>query len=115
MKRIIPLFFMLMTFGSKAMAESQTVIILDVRTPSEFEESHVIGAQNIDWYQTDFKDKIAKFDKQAIYKLYCRSGNRSGQASLLMQSMGFKSVENLGSVADASRKLKIACEGPKAC
>jgi hypothetical protein len=32
-----------------------------------------------------------------------------------MQSLGFKQVENLGSVSDASKKLKIACEGPKPC
>lgn len=101
--------------GNKVMAEQKKVVILDVRTQEEFQETHVIGAQNIDWYQPDFKDRVAKLDKNAEYKLYCRSGNRSGQATTLMQSLGFKQVENLGSVSDASKKLKIACEGPKPC
>ncbi len=101
--------------GNKVMAEQKNVIILDVRTKEEFQEMHVIGAQNIDWQQPDFKDRIAKLDKNLEYKLYCRSGNRSGQATTLMQSLGFKQLENLGSVSDASKKLKIACEGPKPC
>lgn len=91
------------------------MIILDVRTAEEFQEGHVMGAKNLDWFQPSFKDEIAKYDKDARYKLYCRSGNRSGQAMQLMRSLGFKDVENLGSVADASHKLKIGCDGPKGC
>ncbi len=107
---------LIMTFlGSKAMAEQKKIIILDVRTAEEFQETHVIGAQNIDWHQPNFKALVEKFDRNADDKLYCRSGNRSGQATALMQSLGFKSVENLGSVSDASKKLKITCEGPKPC
>lgn len=100
--------------GMNAMGQTQS-IILDVRTAEEFLETRVIGARNLDWFQPNFKDEIAKLDKTASYKLYCRSGNRSGQATQLMKSMGFKYVENLGSVSDASQKLKIACEGRKAC
>lgn len=100
--------------GSSAMSQAKP-IILDVRTVEEFQEGHVIGAKNLDWLQPSFKDAIAKYDKNASYKLYCRSGNRSGQATQYMQSLGFKDVENLGSVADASHKLNIACEGPKGC
>ena len=100
--------------GMNAMSQTKA-IILDVRTAEEFQETRVMGAMNLDWFQPNFKAEITKFDKNATYKLYCRSGNRSGQATELMKSLGFKNVENLGSVADASKKLKIACEGPKAC
>lgn len=100
--------------GMNAMGQTQS-IILDVRTAEEFQETRVTGAKNLDWFQPNFKDEIAKMDKTASYKLYCRSGNRSGQATQMMKSLGFKDVENLGSVADASKKLKIACEGRKAC
>ena len=89
--------------------------ILDVRTAEEFKASHVIGATHLDWYQANFKDIIATYDKSASYKLYCRSGNRSGQAEQLMKALGFQDVENLGSLADACRKLKIACEGEQSC
>lgn len=109
---IIGLFTTLL--GITAMSQTKT-IILDVRTAEEFQEGHVIGAENLDWFQPSFKDEIAKYDRNASYKLYCRSGNRSGQAMQMMQSLGFKDVENLGSVADASQKLNIACEGPQGC
>ncbi len=111
--KLAPLLITLL--GSKVMAEEKKIVILDVRTKEEFQESHVISAQNIDWQQPDFKETVSKLDKNAEYKLYCGSGNRSGKASTLMQSLGFKQVENLGSVSEASKKLKIACEGPKGC
>ncbi len=91
------------------MAQDSKFLILDVRTQEEFDAGHVLGAQHIDWYRPDFREAIAGFDKAVSYKLYCRSGNRSGQAMNLMRSMGFKDVENLGSLDEASQKLKIAC------
>lgn len=95
-------------------ADTAQFILIDVRTPSEYEESHVIGAENIDFLNQDFEDKILKLDKTKIYKLYCRSGNRSGQAEKRMKTLGFKNVENLGSVAQASKKLNTPCES-KSC
>lgn len=113
---LLILFFGFFTslLGITAMSQAK-MIILDVRTAEEFHEGHVMGAKNLDWLRSSFKDEIAKFDKNVSYKLYCRSGNRSGQAMELMKSLGFKDVENLGSVSDAAQKLKIACEGPKGC
>ena len=106
----------LFLLGSKTMAEKKDAfVLLDVRTAEEYKETHVVGSQNIDWNEAGFKDRIASFDKDASYKLYCRSGNRSGKATELMKTMGFKNVENLGSVGDASTKLKLRCEGLKPC
>lgn len=50
---------------------------------------------NIDWESGDFKNEVAKLDKNKAYGLYCRSGNRSGKALKAMKSMGFKNVNNL--------------------
>ncbi len=86
------------------------LVILDVRTPEEYREIHVKGSRNIDWNGPDFQDQIGKLDKNASYKVYCLSGNRSGRAMELMKSLGFKDVENLGSVSEASQKLKRDCE-----
>jgi len=85
--------------------------ILDVRTPEEFSVSHVEGAQNIDFLNSSFQTKIQNLDKNKIYKVYCRSGNRSGQAEKLMKSLGFKDVENLGSLSTASKRLQRNCVG----
>ena len=102
--------------GTKGWAEPQKdFVILDVRTPEEYNETHVSGAKNIDFKNSNFKAEIAKLDKTGSYKLYCRTGNRSGQALEIMKGMGFSQLENLGSVIDASKKLKIACEGEKPC
>lgn len=69
--------------------------ILDVRTPDEFNEGHIEGALNLDFYAASFKDDLDKLDKTKTYFVYCRSGNRSGQAMKMMETMGFKEVYNL--------------------
>jgi len=77
------------------------VITLDVRTPSEFAEGHVEGARLIDFQSGNFEKEIATLDKNATYAVYCRSGNRSGQAVKVMQDAGFTNVFNMnGGVID---------------
>ncbi len=69
--------------------------ILDVRTPEEFETGHIEDAINLDFYSVTFKDELDKLNKTNTYFVYCRSGNRSGQAMKMMESLGFKEVYNL--------------------
>jgi phage shock protein E len=77
------------------------VITLDVRTPGEFNEGHIEGAQLIDFQSGNFENEIATLDKTKTYAVYCRSGNRSGQAVKIMSDAGFTSVYNLnGGVID---------------
>ncbi len=71
-------------------------VILDVRTDEEMEEGHIPGAIQIDIYRGQgFLDEVEKLDKSKSYYVYCRSGNRSGQACSLMQSKGFERTYNL--------------------
>ena len=77
------------------------VITLDVRTPGEFAGGHVEGARLIDFQSGNFENEIATLDKNATYAVYCRSGNRSGQAVKVMQDAGFTNVFNMnGGVID---------------
>jgi rhodanese-related sulfurtransferase len=77
------------------------VITLDVRTPIEFAEGHIQGARLIDFQSGNFENEISALDKNATYAVYCRSGNRSGQAVKVMQDAGFTSVFNMnGGVID---------------
>ena len=77
------------------------VITLDVRTPIEFAEGHIKGARLIDFQSGNFENEIAALDKNATYAVYCRSGNRSGQAVKVMQDAGFSNVFNMnGGVID---------------
>jgi rhodanese-related sulfurtransferase len=77
------------------------VITLDVRTPGEFAEGHIEGAQLIDFQSGNFENEISSLDKNATYAVYCRSGNRSGKAVKVMHDAGFHNVYNLnGGVID---------------
>jgi rhodanese-related sulfurtransferase len=85
---------------SKKITESG-VVILDVRTPGEFAEGYIEGARMIDFQGGSFETEITSLDKNATYAVYCRSGNRSGQAVKIMQDAGFLNLFNLeGGVID---------------
>lgn len=70
-------------------------LLLDVRTPKEFADGKIAGAENIDFYSTDFKETVEKLDKDKPVYVYCRSGRRSGIAMTMMNELGFKEVYNL--------------------
>lgn len=71
-------------------------IIIDVRTKGECSEGIVENAINIDFLDnTTFLNEIAKLNITEKYLVYCRSGNRSGQACKLMESLNFKHTFNL--------------------
>ncbi len=69
--------------------------LVDVRTADEFKGGYIPHAINIDFYSPTFKDEMAKLDKTKPVYVYCRSGNRSGKAMLILQDLGFKEVYNL--------------------
>jgi phage shock protein E len=86
-------------FSSKV--TEAAVITLDVRTPGEFSEGHIEGAQLIDFQSGNFENEIASLDKSKTYAVYCRSGSRSGQAVEIMSDAGFTNLYNLnGGVID---------------
>lgn len=71
-------------------------VILDVRTPAEWNEGIIPGATNIDIYQGDaFMEALEQLDKSKTYYVYCRSGARSGNACNVMSQMGFEKAYNL--------------------
>jgi rhodanese-related sulfurtransferase len=85
---------------SKKIAEAG-VVTVDVRTPGEFMTGHIQGAQNIDFESGNFENEISTLDKNGTYAVYCRSGNRSGQAVAIMHDAGFHNVYNLnGGIID---------------
>ncbi len=70
-------------------------VIIDVRTPEEFAEGHVEQATNIDYYSETFRDELNNLDKNKTYLVYCRSGNRSGNALNIMAELNFREVYNM--------------------
>jgi len=79
---------------------NQNFIIIDVRTPEEFAEEHVETAINTYFYSDTFRDDIDKLNKENVYLIYCRSGNRSGQALSIMEELGFKEVYDMGGIIE---------------
>ena len=71
-------------------------IIIDVRTPQEFSDGHIEGATNIDFYSTNFRDKINELDKSKTYLIYCQSGNRSGRRREMMVELEFQKIYDIG-------------------
>jgi rhodanese-related sulfurtransferase len=81
---------------SEQLQQDGNAMVLDVRTPEELEEGFIPNATNIDFYLgQEFLAEIGKLDKGKNYYVYCRSGNRSGQACAIMNSLGFKNTYNL--------------------
>ncbi|MBJ6368089.1 rhodanese-like domain-containing protein [Snuella sedimenti] len=71
-------------------------VILDVRTDDEVAEGIIPNAIHIDIYKGQaFIDEIDALDKSKNYYVYCRSGNRSGQACNIMEELGFENAYNL--------------------
>lgn len=82
-------------------------IVLDVRTPEEFAAGHLDGAMLLDFNGGDLQAAIPELDPEVEYLVYCRSGNRSGQAIALMEQAGFTNLSNLGSLEQAAEATAL--------
>jgi thioredoxin 1 len=84
---------------AKSFAEQVTntsdKLIIDVRTPNEFDGGHIKGAQNIDWNGADFETQTAALNKNNPVYVYCLSGGRSSEAAAFLFKNGFTKVIEL--------------------
>ena len=82
------------------MEEESGYISLDVRTPEEFAENHIPGAINVA-NETIGTDEIPELpDKDQLILVYCRSGNRSKQASEKLVALGYTNIVEFGGIND---------------
>lgn len=77
-------------------------MLLDVRTPEEFDEKHIPGAELINIREPQaFMDAVQQLPKEKSYFIYCRSGARSAQACQVLDQLGMKATYNLkGGILD---------------
>ncbi len=76
----------------------QGALVVDVRTPQEYAQGHLDNAVNFPLSELNHHFKGIKKDQMIV--LYCRSGNRSGQAYRYLQSQGFSNLHNAGGFAE---------------
>ena len=117
MKKIIPfLMALLLLAGCGAQSEESTYrqvnaeeadsmmeeetgyIILDVRTAQEYREKHIPGAINIANESIGTEDISELPDKDQLILVYCRSGNRSKQASEKLVKLGYTNIIEIGGI-----------------
>ncbi len=72
--------------------KEKNFIILDIRTPGEFQSENIEGAINVDFYASDFQQKLAKLKKDNTYLIYCRTGSRTKVAMEIMRQLQFTDV-----------------------
>lgn len=78
----------------RQIAKTQMVVI-DVRTPEEYETAHLENAKIINFEADDFKEKISKLPKEIPVCIYCCSGNRSAKSMEILKKEGFRRVYHL--------------------
>ena len=89
------------TSDSTATPATSELILIDVRDVEEFAAGHLPNATNIPFNDGTLAAQIPTLDPNAAYGVYCRSGNRSGQAVALMKEAGFTNVVDLGGLEAA--------------
>ena len=85
--------------GFAELVADTNVVVLDVRTASEFAEEHLERAINIDYHQSDFVEKAkATLPLDKKIAIYCRSGRRSAGAAGKLSEEGYKLVNLKGGI-----------------
>jgi phage shock protein E len=88
---------------------SQYAAVIDVRTPEETSMGFLEGAQLFDIQNPTFMDMLSTLNPAADYYIYCRSGNRAGQAIEIMKQAGFTGeLVNGGSLENAANQTGLS-------
>jgi rhodanese-related sulfurtransferase len=94
--------------AQEPMDMSAYAAVIDVRTPAETSAGHLEGAKLFDVQDALFMANLETLDKSADYYVYCRSGNRSGQAIATMKANGFTgTLHNGGSLENAASETGL--------
>jgi len=76
-------------------ADDPYFVILDVRTPREYEMGRIEGSVNIDYHSPGFEAELERLDREKTYLVYCLVGIRSRNAADMMEELGFEDLVNM--------------------
>ncbi len=85
---------------AKIMMDKSLGVIVDVRTPEEFNEGHIENAINLPVDEIEDRALEVLPNKKETYLLYCRSGNRSAQGAKILENMGYEIIYDFGGIND---------------
>ena len=96
----------------KDLKKSDKLVILDVRTPKEYENGCLFGAFNFNVEDNNFKKEIQLLDRSKMYLVYCKSGIRSKDAVSVMNELGFKNILHMFEGMDGWQKNRLEVSDP---
>lgn len=79
----------------KLIKTEKELVIVDVRTPSEWAMGAIDNSIQINVKENDFASKIDKLEKDAPTLVYCKKGGRSAKATSIMEELGFTNLYDL--------------------
>lgn len=86
----------LITFDEfETVSKINRVQLIDVRTPEEYSDGHILNSKNIDFLDENFELYIQKLDKKSPVIVYCQSGGRSAKSALKLLSNSFVKIYDL--------------------
>ncbi len=86
----------LITFDEfETVSKINGVQLIDVRTPEEYSDGHILNSKNIDFLDENFELYIQKLDKKSPVIVYCQSGGRSAKSALKLLSNSFVKIYDL--------------------
>lgn len=95
------------TYAEQLIKDDKNLVILDVRTYSEFKESRIPGAINIPVDELEWElEELEKYKGNKIL-VYCKVGVRSNIACSYLENEGFKNLYNLrGGILDFNGEIE---------
>ncbi len=91
--------------GVEEFKATDRAVLLDVRTPGEYQEGHIPGSKNIPLQTLDEIEEIVENKDTPIF-VHCLSGGRSRQAAAILQQMGYSNVKNIGGISAYHGKVE---------
>lgn len=96
--------------AAEKLIAAKQVIVLDLRTPSEFKTGRIAGAKNIDFLAPDFEARIDELDTNKTYLVHCASGGRSTHSLPVFHKHHFERLYHLDGGMKAWQKAGLPVE-----
>ncbi len=85
----------------RTLTDDDKIVLIDLRTPQEFNKGHLPGSMNVDYEASDFEEMLDDLTKRTPYAIYCQGGRRSREALAIMDEKDFRWVIDLSGGIEA--------------